>query len=84
LKVALIENGVSRVNVCLDQDAEEDTVEMVDDINKFTNEAEIEVHIVELPLKDPNEIGFEKMIELINSAPEADFEYLFKKKISLC
>jgi len=84
LKVALIENGVSRVNVCLDKDADEDTVEMVDDINKFTNEAEIEVHIVELPLKDPNEIGFEKMIELINSAPEADFEYLFKKKISLC
>ncbi len=83
LKAAIIENGVSKINVCLDKDAEEDTIKMVDNINKFTNEVGIEVYIVELPLKDPNEIGFEKMNELINSAPEADFEYLFKKRLSL-
>lgn len=84
LKSAIVENGVTKINVCLDKDAEKDSLEIVDDINKFTNEVDIEVHIVELTMKDPNEIGFEKMNELINSAPEADFTYLFKKKINLC
>lgn len=82
LKTALIENGVMKVNMCLDSDADGDTIKLCDDIKKFTNEAEIEVHIVELPLKDPNEIGFEKMNQLINAAPEADFAYLFKKRLN--
>jgi DNA primase len=83
LKTALMENGVSRVNMCLDNDADKETIRLCDNIKKFTNEAEIEVHIVELPLKDPNEIGFERMNQLINSSPEADFTYLFKKRVNL-
>jgi DNA primase len=82
LKEALIEKGVLRVNVCLDNDADRDTIKMVDDINKFTNEVGIEVHIVELPLKDPNEVGFEKMNELINSSLESDFTCLFRKRLN--
>jgi hypothetical protein len=51
---------------------------------KFTNTIGIEIRIVELPLKDPNEIGFDKMNKLICEAPEADFEYLYKKRLSFC
>jgi len=83
LKGALIENGVNRINVCLDNDADKNTIKMVDDIKKFTNEEDIDIRVVELTLKDPNEIGFNKMNELIYSAPEADFSYLFKKRLNV-
>jgi hypothetical protein len=34
-------------------------------------------------MKDSNEIGFEKIDDIIKKSPIADYSYLFKKKLNL-
>lgn len=82
LKEAMLEYDVKRVNMCLDNDAEKESLKLCDNLLKLSGVG-IEVHFVELPLKDPNEIGFEKMTGLIKNSPIADYSYLFKRKINL-
>lgn len=84
LKEAILENDVSQINVCLDKDAEQDSIRMCEDIRRFTSDYSIKIHFVELPLKDPNEIGFEKMNTIINNSSESDFEFLYKKRLMYC
>ena len=75
---SIIENKVKRVNVCLDMDAEMDSVILCEKLLGY----EIPTYYVELTKKDPNEIGFEKMTELINDAKKVDFPFLVRKKLN--
>lgn len=74
----MIENGVSRVNVCLDKDAEKESVELCEKLISL----DIDLYFVELTKKDPNEIGFEKMNELISVSNLVDFSFIIKKKMN--
>jgi len=78
LKERLIENGVSRVNVCLDKDAKKDSLLICEKLLSM----EIDPYFVELTKKDPNEIGFEKMNELISNAKMVDFSFIINKKLN--
>jgi DNA primase len=79
LKEKMVEYGVSKVNVCLDNDAEKDAISMCEELTSL----EIDSYFVELTKKDPNEIGFEKMAELISDAKLVDFPFLIRKKMNL-
>jgi len=74
-----VECGVFKVNVCLDNDAEKDGLNICEKLLSL----DIDPYFVELTKKDPNEIGFEKMVELISDAKLVDFSFLIKKKLSL-
>jgi DNA primase len=80
LKESLVKYGVSRVNVCLDKDAEKDAINMCD---YLLNLGIDDVYFVELTKKDPNEIGFLGMVNLINNAKKIDFQSIIRKKLML-
>ena len=77
LIMAIIENKVKKINVCLDNDAEEDSIKVCE---KLINLG-IDTYFVKLTKKDPNEIGFEKMVELIENAEKMDFSSIIRKKM---
>lgn len=77
LKESLIINGIERVNIVLDNDARNDAVE----IQKFLNAHEIDSRLVKLDGKDPSEIGFEKMINLINESQPTTFHNMLEMKL---
>ena len=79
LKERIIENGVNRINVCLDKDAEQESLKLCE----YLLSIETEPYFVELTKKDPNEIGFEKMNNLISNSILVDFSFLIKKKMSI-
>lgn len=82
LKEAILENDVEQINICLDKDAESETIRIYENFKKQTSN-ELKIFFVELTEKDPNEIGFEKMIGLIKNAREIDFSYFYEKKLGL-
>jgi DNA primase len=71
LKEAFIENDVEKVNICLDNDAEENSKQMGEELSRLG----IKPYFIKLNKKDPNEIGFDKMNELIDNAVEMDYSY---------
>lgn len=80
LMLAMVENKVKRVNVCLDTDAENDSIKVCE---KLLNLG-INTYFVKLEGgKDPNEIGFEKMCKLIDNSQKVDFYSLMKRKVEL-
>ena len=71
LRVALNEHRVKRVNIVLDLDAEDDAVKMYKRLRKEVPCLE-EIRLVHLDGKDPSELGFEKIHELIRNSREFD------------
>lgn len=68
------------INVCLDSDAEKDSIELCE---QFLNFGLTNIRFVKLTKKDPNEIGFEEMCGLIKNAKNVDFSFLIKEKIRI-
>ena len=80
LKSALVENKISRVNVCLDKDAEKDSLSMCEYLVDIGIK---DVYFVKLTKKDPNEIGFLEMSKLLNQAERMDFQSMMKKRLMI-
>ena len=77
LKIKILENNVKRVNIALDKDAMKNAIEMAE----YFSSNGIDVHFVELPEKDPSELGFKNITKLIRSIKKLTPQKLLEYKI---
>jgi hypothetical protein len=75
----IIENEVKQVYICLDKDARKQAIATAD----YFMANGVSVHFVDLEEKDPAEIGFERMCEIIRNTREMTSEDLMKEQIEL-
>jgi len=76
----LINNNIKRIYVCLDSDAEKESIHVCKKLLRLG----ITPYLVSIVGgKDPNEIGFEKSWECINNAKEVDFLFLLDKELEI-
>jgi len=78
LKIKILEKGVKRVNIALDKDAMKNAISMAD----YFNSNGISVYFVELPEKDPSELGFNSITELIKDVKKLTPQKLLEYKIN--
>ena len=78
LRMKIIEEGVKEINICLDNDAMVDAVKISEN---FINNG-IEVRMMRFEEKDPNEIGFENLLYLINRTQIMRFSDLMRMKLN--
>ena len=79
IKEALVLNKVKRVNLVLDNDALKASITAVQDLWKWG----VPVHLVELDKKDPSELGFSRVQELIEQSKPYTFESLIYHKLKI-
>lgn len=79
LKSILLSTICTDIYLCLDADALVDAVEVAEELMNNNKQ----VHIVELNGKDPNEIGYQNMLHLIDKSPPITFYDIIKYKLSL-
>lgn len=79
LRYKIIENEVKQVYICLDKDARKQAIATAD----YFMANGVSVHFVDLEEKDPAEIGFERMCEIIRNTREMTSEDLMKEQIEL-
>lgn len=79
LRSTILHHKVPRINLALDSDAYRDSLV---EIEYFLNNG-MEVYYVELNSKDPNDAGYESMIEAINTAKKITFFDLINYKINI-
>jgi len=79
LRKRIIENRVKEIYICLDKDAQKQAIEHAEE---FLDNG-ITVRFVDLKLKDPAEIGFQKMINIIKETPPLSFGKLLEYKLDL-
>lgn len=77
LKFQLILHKTPRVNLVLDNDAMREALAAVEELWHWG----IQVHLVELPDKDPSEIGFHVMHDLIGRSTPFEFKDLIYAKL---
>ena len=77
LILKIIESNVSQINVCLDSDALKNNINMCKRFIKFG----INVKLINIPKKDPSEMGYKQMTEIINNTPIVDEFDLMKLMI---
>ena len=73
----IVENRVSHVTICLDDDAFKDSIEMA---SKFMDNG-IEVNFVKLKGKDPSDLGYKNMINQLDTSTGMHFKELMSMKI---
>ena len=73
----IVENRVSHVTICLDDDAFKDSIEMA---SKFMDNG-IKVNFVKLKGNDPSDLGYHKMIEQLDTSMGMNFKELMRMKI---
>lgn len=74
LKSKLETNKVKDIYVCLDKDARNDAIKIAQDL--LNQGQDRNVYLLKLEQKDPSEIGFNEMTQLIKDAPKFDFKNL--------
>lgn len=79
LRKRLIEKKVKDIYICLDKDAQTQALSVAEE---FMNEGII-VYFVNLEEKDPNEIGFERMVHIIKNTKPLSFSDLIKYKLNI-
>jgi DNA primase len=79
LKEALIENDVKRVNVCLDNDALKNAM----DICGWLLKNNIAPHLIKLEGKDPSVLGFNGINDIIKNSENLDFSDRLEMKINI-
>ena len=77
LRKKIIENKVIKLYICLDKDAQKQALQHAE---YFMNNG-VEVYFVDLQEKDPAEIGFEKMCQLIKATTPLTFSKFMKYKL---
>jgi DNA primase len=78
LKRKIIEKKVKTIYISLDTDAIGDAMKMVED---FMNH-NIDVYFVKLTEKDPSDLGFEKVTELIKETDKMKFSDLMRMRLN--
>lgn len=78
LKQSLIEYGVEKVNVCLDDDALKDSLYISENLISQG----IEVNLIRLDGKDPSKIGFDNVSKTINSSKPLEFKDIILLKMN--
>ena len=78
LRKKIIEKKVKQIYISLDRDAIGDSIKMVED---FMNH-NIDVYFVNLPEKDPSDLGFEKVTELLKETNKMKFSDLMRYKLN--
>ena len=73
----IIENNVKRINLILDKDA---LVKSLEHAQRFISQG-IETHIIDLPGKDPNELGKDIIKQLIKNSKPVTFGKLMEYKL---
>jgi len=79
LRAKILTEKVKQIFLALDEDAFADSVR---EIEYFINNG-IQVSFITLPGKDPSEVGYEGMIEVLSQAKPVDFFDLIKLKMCL-
>lgn len=79
LRDKILLEKVKELYVCLDNDAKQDSLKLA---NYFSNHG-VTVYFVDLKEKDPNEIGFQKIHNVLNETKTFDFEDMIKMKLGL-
>jgi DNA primase len=78
LKIKILEKGVKRINIALDNDAMKNALQMAE---YFTSNG-IEVYFAELPDKDPSELGFKPITNIIKNVKKLTPQKLLEYKIN--
>lgn len=78
LKEAIFEYDVIKVNVCLDDDAMKNALE----ISNYLSNQGIDVSLIKLGGHDPSSLGFEKTISEINSSKTIEFSDIISMKMN--
>ncbi len=80
LKAKIQEKKVKKVNIVLDNDARKEAIELCE----YLMAEDIDVRMVDIPEdSDPNEMGREKIKNLIESTPSLDFRKIVEMKFGL-
>jgi len=79
LKEKILLEKVKTVYICLDTDAREDSIKL----SQYFSNHGITVHYVDLQEKDPSEIGFVKMHNILNNTKVMAFSDFIKRKLAL-
>ena len=77
LKLKIIKEAVNDVYISLDSDAIKDSINIIEDFMKNG----INVYFIDLPKKDPNEMGFNNFWKLLKKSKKLQFDDLIKLKI---
>ena len=78
LRRKIIEKKVKQVYISLDRDAFQDSLKMVEDFMKN----DIDVYFVNLPEKDPSDLGFDNVIPLLKETEKMKFSDLMRYKLN--
>ena len=78
LQIKIIEEGVKEIYICLDQDAIKNAKRIA---KTFMSEG-INVYLVKLDKKDPNELGYKKITKKIQDTYQFSFEELMTMEIN--
>ena len=78
LRRKIIKKKVKQVYISLDRDAFQDSLKMVEEFMKN----DIDVYFVNLPEKDPSDLGFEKVIPLLKETEKMKFSDLMRYKLN--
>ena len=73
----IVEKKVKDIFIILDSDAFDDAIQITE---KFVNEG-ISVNFVKLDGKDPNDLGYKKMITKIHNSLPMDFKQIMEMKL---
>ena len=76
----LKEKNVSRVNICLDDDAMKDSIKLYEILHKNNVP---DIHLIKLNGKDPSVLGFKKVSEIIETSKPTDFGSIISHKLNL-
>ena len=80
LKAKIKEKKVKKVNIILDNDARKEAIELCE----YLMAEDIDVRMVDIPEdSDPNEMGREKIKNLIENTPSLDFRKIVEMKFGL-
>ena len=79
LKRRIVEKGVREIYICLDMDARKQALETA----QYFMANGLDVYFVDITGKDPNELGFEKMTEILNMTEKMSEMELMEQMI-LC
>ncbi|MAG27249.1 hypothetical protein CMI47_17080 [Candidatus Pacearchaeota archaeon] len=78
LKLKILEKNVRRINIALDKDAMKIAIEMAE----YFMSNGIIIHFVELPEKDPSELGFKNITTLLKEVKKMTPKNLLEYKIN--
>ena len=79
LKRRIVEKGVRKIYICLDRDARKQALETA----QYFMSNGLDVYFVDITGKDPNDLGFEKITDILNMTEKMSETELMEQKI-LC